>query len=86
MALTLFRLSVILLCLSSHICSRAVPVTRTQSLMQSDPQVRVSLENTNLQVSTVRRWEQPSFSERMDLELLDYIPPGSNNRHTPRAP
>ncbi|KAI4335988.1 hypothetical protein L6164_014570 [Bauhinia variegata] len=84
MASTLFRLFVILLGLSHLICLKAVPVTRTESLMQN-PQVDAILENTN-QVSTVENLEEPSISERMDLELHDYPPSGANGRHTPRAP
>ncbi|KAF7838470.1 putative transmembrane protein [Senna tora] len=93
---TLFRLFVILLGLSHLLCLQlqAIPVTRTESLMQG-PQVHFVLENTHKskQVTTTERnfqWEEPSVvtttDERMDLELHDYPPSGANGRHTPRAP
>lgn len=31
-------------------------------------------------------WEEPTITERMDLELHDYPPSGANGRHTPRSP
>ncbi|XP_061346679.1 uncharacterized protein LOC133292294 [Gastrolobium bilobum] len=87
MTATLFRLFVILLGLSHLICLKAVPVTRTENLMQG-PQVHLTLENTNNKVTTQRNWyyEEPTIAHRMDLELHDYAPSGANGRHTPRAP
>ncbi|KAG5027980.1 hypothetical protein JHK82_011613 [Glycine max] len=85
MAGTLFRLFVILLGLSHLVCLKAVPVTRTENLMQG--QVHLTLEN-NHKVITERNlhWEEPTITERMELELHDYSPSGPNGRHTPRAP
>ncbi|KAG4932795.1 hypothetical protein AAZX31_17G098200 [Glycine max] len=86
MAGTLFRLFVILLGLSHLMCLKAVPVTRTENLMQG-PQVHLTLEN-NYKVITERNlhWEEQPITERMELELHDYSPSGPNGRHTPRAP
>ncbi|KAK7304631.1 hypothetical protein VNO77_42515 [Canavalia gladiata] len=89
MKATLFHLLfVILLGLSHLACFKAVPVTRTESLMQ-DPQVHLALENIhNHKVITGIKWhqEEPTIADRMDFELHDYPPSGANNRHTPKAP
>ncbi|KAF7806202.1 putative transmembrane protein [Senna tora] len=82
---TLFRLFVILLGLSHLISLKAVPVTRTESLMQV-PQVHLSLENAH-KVTTEENMllNESNMSERMALELHDYPSSGANNRHTPRG-
>ncbi|XP_054807941.1 uncharacterized protein LOC129310112 [Prosopis cineraria] len=84
---SLFRLFVVLLGLSHLLSLQAIPITRTEKLMQ-DTEVHV-LENTH-KITTERNLElaEPSttITERMDLELHDYPPSGANNRHTPRAP
>ncbi|CAK8563182.1 unnamed protein product [Lathyrus sativus] len=87
MARTFFRLFVILLGLSHLLCSTAVPVTRTENLMQ-DVQVRlIPLENTPKVITEKNlHLEELNITERMDLELHDYPPSGANGRHTPRAP
>lgn len=86
MAGTLFRLFLIFMGISHLICLKAVPVTRTESLIQG-PQVDLTLENTH-KVMTEKKWhwEEPTIADRMDLELHDYAPSGANGRHTPRAP
>ncbi|RDX71995.1 hypothetical protein CR513_48571 [Mucuna pruriens] len=86
MAGTLFRLFVILLGLSHLMCLKAVPVTRIENLMQG-PRVHHTLENSH-KVITERNWhwEEPTITERMELELHDYSPSGPNDHHTPRAP
>ncbi|XP_057420466.1 uncharacterized protein LOC130714576 isoform X2 [Lotus japonicus] len=76
MAVTLVRLFFILLVLSHLLCLEAVPVTRTENLMQ-DLQVQPTLKNAH---------KEPTITERMDLELNDYAPSGANGRHTPRGP
>ncbi|KAK7265804.1 hypothetical protein RJT34_33427 [Clitoria ternatea] len=78
---TLFRLFVILLAFSHLMCFKAVPVTRTENLMQGS-QVQLTL----FEKTRHWDWEEPSIISRMDLELHDYSPSGPNNRHTPRAP
>ncbi|XP_061345973.1 uncharacterized protein LOC133291687 [Gastrolobium bilobum] len=85
---TLLRLFVILLGLSHLICFKAVPITRTESLMQG-PHVHLAPENThNHKIINGRNLhgEEPTIIERMDLELHDYPGSGANNRHTPRTP
>ncbi|KAI9086566.1 hypothetical protein K1719_031650 [Acacia pycnantha] len=85
----LFRLFVVLLGLSLLLSLQAIPITRTENLMQGPNQVHVVAENTH-KITTERNLEleEPSsvVIERMDLELHDYPPSGANNRHTPRAP
>ncbi|TKY55083.1 hypothetical protein E2542_SST19497 [Spatholobus suberectus] len=86
MAGTLFRLFMILLGLSHLMCLKAVPVTRTENLMQGS-QVQLTLENSHKVIPERNwHWEEPSITERMELELHDYSPSGPNGRHTPRAP
>ncbi|XP_057420465.1 uncharacterized protein LOC130714576 isoform X1 [Lotus japonicus] len=86
MAVTLVRLFFILLVLSHLLCLEAVPVTRTENLMQ-DLQVQPTLKNAH-KVVTEKNWhlQEPTITERMDLELNDYAPSGANGRHTPRGP
>ncbi|KAJ1421874.1 hypothetical protein SESBI_13515 [Sesbania bispinosa] len=87
MATTFFRLFIILLGLSHLLCFKAVPVTRTENLVQDLQVLPLNLEN-NHKVLTERNWhlEEPTIAERMALELNDYPPSGANGRHTPRAP
>ncbi|KAG2407740.1 uncharacterized protein LOC124826755 isoform X1 [Vigna umbellata] len=87
MAGTFFRLFVILLGLSHLMCLKAVPVTRIENIMQG-PQVHLTPENSHKVVITEKYWhlEEPTITERMELELLDYSPSGPNGRHTPKAP
>ncbi|KAK2411364.1 hypothetical protein QL285_046649 [Trifolium repens] len=89
MAGTFFRLFVIALGLSHLLCLIAVPVTRTENLMQDVLGHLITLEN-NPKVITERNLHfeepKPSITERMVLELNDYAPSGANGRHTPRAP
>ncbi|KAK7317253.1 hypothetical protein RJT34_01318 [Clitoria ternatea] len=85
---TFFHLFVILFGLSHLLFVKAVPVTRTESLMQV-PQLQLAPENIrNFKVMNGVKWEweEPIIEERMDLELHDYPPSGANGRHTPRAP
>ncbi|KAJ7978436.1 putative Transmembrane protein [Quillaja saponaria] len=82
MAGTLFHLLVILLGLTSITCLKAVPVTRSDSLMHGSQVLGVP-ENTH-QVSSERIWEEKTIADRMDLELHDYPGSGANNRHTPK--
>ncbi|XP_057731557.1 uncharacterized protein LOC130946733 [Arachis stenosperma] len=97
---------VVLVGLCHLIClTRAVPITRTQSLiMHKGPQVDAALlaveninnHNVNLQREVViireRDLEETRSSsavntERMGLlELHDYPPTGSNDRHNPKPP
>ncbi|KAG5019834.1 hypothetical protein AAZX31_06G185400 [Glycine max] len=82
-------LFVILLGLSHFACLKAVPVTRTESLMQEPKVLHHALDNIhNHKVITGIKWQQeePSFAERMDLELHDYPPSAANGRHTPKPP
>ncbi|KAK4264183.1 hypothetical protein QN277_025392 [Acacia crassicarpa] len=85
----LFRLFVVLLGFSLLLSLQAIPITRTENLMQGPNQVHVVAENTH-KITTERNLEleEPSsvVIERMELELHDYPPSGANNRHTPRAP
>ncbi|XP_057440052.1 uncharacterized protein LOC130731892 [Lotus japonicus] len=74
---TPFPLIVILLGLSHLLCIEAVPITRSESLMQG-LQVHHGQEN-NVH-------NQEVMIERIDLELHDYPPSGANGRHTPRGP
>ncbi|KAJ1401610.1 hypothetical protein SESBI_28625 [Sesbania bispinosa] len=84
---TIFQLFVILLGFSHLICLQAVPITRTENLMQDRPQVDVALpENIHNHKVTITGRKEGTISERMELELHDYPPSGANNRHTPRAP
>ncbi|QCD80861.1 hypothetical protein DEO72_LG2g1184 [Vigna unguiculata] len=55
--------------------------------MQS-PKVRLTPENSHKVVMNEKYWhlEEPTITERMELELLDYSPSGPNGRHTPKAP
>ncbi|MCH88056.1 transmembrane protein, partial [Trifolium medium] len=89
MAGTFFRLFVIVLGLSHLLCMTAVPVTRTENLMQDGQGHLMTLEN-NPKVITERNLHleepKPRITERMVLELNDYAPSGANGRHTPRAP
>ncbi|KAK7330350.1 hypothetical protein VNO77_24541 [Canavalia gladiata] len=84
---TLFRLFLILLVLSHLICLKAIPVTRTENLMQGNAP-HLTPENSHKVIIAERNWhsEEPTITERMDLELHDYSPSGPNGRHTPRAP
>ncbi|OIW15419.1 hypothetical protein TanjilG_32658 [Lupinus angustifolius] len=55
----------------------------TESLMQgSHAPVPVKITNHKF----IQHWEEPTITERMDLELHDYPPSGANGRHTPRSP
>ncbi|XP_028788361.1 uncharacterized protein LOC114744356 isoform X1 [Neltuma alba] len=88
MASVLFRLFVVLLGLSYLLSLQAIPITRTENLMQGPLVHDVISENTD-KIATERNaeLEEPNtVTERMDLELHDYPPSGANNRHTPRAP
>ncbi|XP_027333708.1 uncharacterized protein LOC113848417 [Abrus precatorius] len=87
MGSTLFRLFMILLVLSHLLCLRAVPFTRTENIMQSS-KVHLSPESSHKVIITEKnwQWEEPTITERVDLELHDYSPSGPNGRHTPRAP
>ncbi|CAL5201886.1 unnamed protein product [Lathyrus oleraceus] len=87
---TIFHLFVIFLGLSHLLCIKAVPITRSESLMQSS-QVHLASMNVNnhkVIIMEERKWPQDESTvlERMDLELHDYPPSGANGRHTPRVP
>ncbi|KAJ7956407.1 putative Transmembrane protein, partial [Quillaja saponaria] len=82
MAGSLFRLLVILLGLSSLICLKAVPVTRSESLMHGNQVLDVP-DNAHQETSEII-WDEKTIAERMDLELHDYAGSSSNNRHTPK--
>ncbi|XP_028753638.1 uncharacterized protein LOC114713210 [Neltuma alba] len=85
MAGTLFRLFLIFLGLSHLLCSKAVPITRTENLMQV-PKVHLVPENKQeVFVKENQRKEESGVRERMDLELHDYSPYGPNPRHTPKG-
>ncbi|XP_020235221.1 uncharacterized protein LOC109815048 [Cajanus cajan] len=88
MKVTLFHLLfVILLGLSHFFCLRAVPITRTESLMQDPQALHVALEDIhNHKVIAEIKWPQEEATERMDLELQDYPPSTANGRHTPKPP
>ncbi|XP_004508728.1 uncharacterized protein [Cicer arietinum] len=82
-----FRLFFILLALSHLLCLKAVPVTRTENLMQDFQVHLITLKNTPKVISERNlQWEEATITERMNLELHDYPPSGANGRHTPRAP
>ncbi|KEH33317.1 hypothetical protein MtrunA17_Chr3g0092121 [Medicago truncatula] len=86
----IFHLFVIFLGLSHLVCFKAVPITRSESLIQR-AQIHLVLENANNHKDMVineRNWprEEPTVVERMNLELHDYPPSGANGRHTPRVP
>ncbi|KAK2441679.1 hypothetical protein P8452_20414 [Trifolium repens] len=87
---TIFQLFVIFLGLSHLVCFKAIPITRSENLMQS-PQFHLASKNVNNHQDMIidgRSWqlEEPTAHERMDLELHDYPPSGANGRHTPRVP
>ncbi|KAL1334144.1 hypothetical protein HN51_063029 [Arachis hypogaea] len=70
----------------SHLlmCLKAVPITRSESLMQgSQGHAVLVLQSSNHKDEDMNKDEK---TERMDLELLDYQPPGANGHHTPKAP
>ncbi|KAL1373277.1 hypothetical protein HN51_003261 [Arachis hypogaea] len=60
------------------ICLKAVPITRSESLMQGS-----QAHGGNHKDEDMNNDEK---TERMDLELLDCQPPGANGHHTPKAP
>ncbi|CAJ1975293.1 unnamed protein product [Sphenostylis stenocarpa] len=79
----------ILLGLSHFLFLEAVPITRTERLMQDPKVLHVAPENVhNHQViSGIKwHWEEPTIAERMEMELHDYPPSGANGRHTPKPP
>ncbi|KAK7281762.1 hypothetical protein RIF29_10018 [Crotalaria pallida] len=87
MKATVICLCVILLGLSHLVYLIAVPITRTETLMQGSHVL--ALEKINNYKFIYERnwhWEEPTITERMDLELHDYPPSGANGRHTPRSP
>ncbi|MED6171280.1 hypothetical protein PIB30_039354 [Stylosanthes scabra] len=72
-------LGVLLILLAfSHlfICLKAVPITRSEGLIQ---------ESHDLVLESNHK-DDEGMNERVDLELLDYQPPGANGHHTPKAP
>ncbi|KAG5035439.1 hypothetical protein AAZX31_04G153700 [Glycine max] len=82
-------LFVILFGLSHFVCLKAVPITRTESLMQDPKVIHHALDNIhNHKIITEIKGQQeePIFAERMDLELHDYPPYGANGHHTPKPP
>ncbi|XP_057727736.1 uncharacterized protein LOC130943745 [Arachis stenosperma] len=60
------------------ICLKAVPITRSESLMQGSQAHASNHKDEDM--------NNDEKTERMDLELLDYQPPGANGHHTPKAP
>ncbi|XP_045823967.1 uncharacterized protein LOC123916538 [Trifolium pratense] len=88
---TIFQLFVIFLGLSNLACFKAVPITRSENLMQS-AQFLLASKNVNNHkdhmIINRRNWQPEELTalERMDLELHDYPPSGANGRHTPRVP
>ncbi|MED6161179.1 hypothetical protein PIB30_058274 [Stylosanthes scabra] len=74
-------LGVLLILLAfSHllICLKAVPITTgSEGLMQ---------DSHDLVLHSNHKDDDEGMNERMDLELLDYQPPGANGHHTPKAP
>ncbi|XP_054820313.1 uncharacterized protein LOC129319315 [Prosopis cineraria] len=88
MAGTLFRIFLIFLGLSQLLCLKAVPITRTESLLQVPKVHDLVPENKDEVVAKDNmQWmvEPSAVSERMDLDLHDYSPYGPNTRHTPRG-
>ncbi|KAE9587453.1 hypothetical protein Lal_00031822 [Lupinus albus] len=88
MEVKLLRLFVIFLVISYLIyLTEAVPITRTESLIQGS-HVPIAVKITNHKFISDRKWhsEEPTITERMDLELHDYPPSGANGRHTPKSP
>ncbi|KAK7411416.1 hypothetical protein VNO78_02849 [Psophocarpus tetragonolobus] len=87
---TLFHLLLlILLGLSHFMCLKAVPITRTESLMQDLKSLHPAPDNIhNHKILSEIKWQQeePFIAERMDMELHDYPPSGANPRHTPKPP
>ncbi|KAK9996091.1 hypothetical protein SO802_020777 [Lithocarpus litseifolius] len=84
MAYTFSPLLVLLLVFSQLISLNAVPVTRIGNLMHGH-QARPVSQNTHM-LATEEKWDEQTFSGRMDVELHDYPGSGANNRHTPKPP
>ncbi|KAI8528893.1 hypothetical protein RHMOL_Rhmol12G0183000 [Rhododendron molle] len=82
MQASLLRLLVVLLCISSLICTSAAPVSRTRNLMLP-PEVYRVLGNTHLENRGERLKGERVVIRRMDVELNDYPGSGANPHHTP---